>query len=77
LLTRLEALENDQRARGAEVPGAIARLMDETTAVLEQIARTVGVQCANGHAVPKGERFCPECRDDTWSLAAASSGGRR
>jgi hypothetical protein len=76
LLRRQEQLEDSLR-RGA--PGARSQLdalVAEIVSGAKGAARAAGLQCSRGHAVPKGERRCPECGEDTWSLDAGAGGAR-
>lgn len=70
LFARIEQVEDLFRRENPDAPQALASLSSDIVAAIEQVARTVGIECSKKHSVPKGQRYCPECREDTWTLAA-------
>jgi hypothetical protein len=40
---------------------------------VQQHAGAGMVKCSKGHDVPRGERYCPACREDTWGLEGGAS----
>jgi molecular chaperone DnaK (HSP70) len=72
LVSRIEQVEELFRKESPDGPHAFESLSNEIVAAIEQVARAVGIECSRKHAVPKGQRYCPECREDTWSLAAGA-----
>jgi molecular chaperone DnaK (HSP70) len=78
LMRRLEAVENGLRTRQTGAEQDLETFVGEVGAAIRQVAPR-GLRCSQDHAVPPGERNCPECGEDTWILDSKSpdsTGGR-
>lgn len=75
LRRRLEQVEQAAR-RGA--PGAandLSDLIERVNQAVRQQAGAKGLRCSSGHEIPRGQRNCPTCGEDSWGLEAAAGGG--
>jgi molecular chaperone DnaK (HSP70) len=75
LVRRVENLEEAFRAGASDAATQLDQLVSEVVAGAEGAAQAGGLRCSKGHSVPKGDRRCPQCGEDTWSLDAGSRGG--
>jgi molecular chaperone DnaK len=72
LLLELDDVENAFRARNPAASNRLDAFLDKLTGVMTQVEKLQpgSKRCSQGHAVPSGERICPECKEDTWMLEA-------
>lgn len=68
----LVTVEERVRADDRSVVRRLAALVEAIAETMREIPQlAAGTQCSRGHHVPSGERYCPECHEDTWLLGAA------
>jgi molecular chaperone DnaK len=74
LRKRLEEVENKVHANDPSALAAVDDLAVEISRAIQEIGSARARTCSLGHRLAPGERFCPECRQDTWALDAGVPG---
>jgi hypothetical protein len=70
LLRRLEDAENMVRSKSPGAGNELNALAEEVSRAIQDVGRAKARVCSKGHRLAPGERFCSECREDTWALDA-------
>lgn len=74
LIERMERIEAMFPTNYTVAAADLESLAKEVTGDIEAIGRQSEQRCSHGHVVPRGERHCKHCGEDTWSLDAAGAG---
>ena len=73
LRRRLEQVEQSTRRNPASAADDLRDLVERVTQTIRQQAGSKGLRCSSGHEIPRGQRNCPTCGEDSWGLEGSTS----
>lgn len=74
LMEELDQVENSFKSRSPSAGPKFETFVQKVTAALQKAVSPAGFKCSQGHVVPPGDRYCPNCHEDTWGIASKASG---